>query len=86
MGLVAAAVLIGIVLVFYGNAVLAFIISVSMFITVSLSTVIGTIIPVIINKFKIDPAVASGPFITTINDTLGLLIYFSIATFFLEHL
>uniref|UniRef100_UPI0035A13719 magnesium transporter n=1 Tax=Jeotgalibaca porci TaxID=1868793 RepID=UPI0035A13719 len=37
-------------------------------------------IPVIIHKFKIDPAVASGPFITTINDALGLIIYFSIAT------
>lgn len=86
MGMVAAVVLIGIVFVFYGNAVLAFIISVSMFITVSVSTVIGTVIPVIINKFKIDPAVASGPFITTINDSLGLLIYFSIATILLEQL
>ena len=86
MGLVAAVVLIGIIFVFYGNAVLALIISLSMFITVSISTVIGTVIPVIINKFKIDPAVASGPFITTINDSIGLLIYFSIATFFLEHL
>ncbi|MCC5894636.1 MAG: magnesium transporter [Alkalibacterium sp.] len=86
MGLVAAVVLIGIVLVVYGNPVLAFIISVSMFITVSVSTVIGTVIPVIINKFKIDPAVASGPFITTINDSMGLLIYFSIATLLLERL
>ncbi|WP_373757999.1 magnesium transporter [Jeotgalibaca porci] len=51
-----------------------------MLLTLSLSNVVGAVIPVIIHKFKIDPAVASGPFITTINDALGLIIYFSIAT------
>lgn len=86
MGVVAAIVLVGIVTVVYGNPVLAFIISVSMFITVSVSTVIGAVIPVIITKFKIDPAVASGPFITTINDSLGLIIYFTIATMLIESL
>lgn len=86
IGIVAAIVLVAIVTIRYNNPVLAFIISVSMFFTVSVSTVIGTIIPVIITKFKIDPAVASGPFITTINDSLGLFIYFSIATLLLEFL
>lgn len=86
MGIVASIVIIGIIFVVYGNAVLALIISVSIFLTISMSTVIGAVIPVIINKFKIDPAVASGPFITTIADSLGLLIYFSIATLLLEHL
>ena len=41
---------------------------------------IGTIMPIIISKLNIDPAVASGPFITTLNDIIGLFIYFSIAT------
>lgn len=86
IGIIASVFLIGIVAVFYRNMVLAGIISVSMFFTISISTVIGTTIPTIINKFKIDPAVASGPFITTINDSLGLLIYFSIATLLLEFL
>lgn len=86
MGLIAGLVMIGIVVVIYGNPVLAFIIAVSMFITVSLATVIGTTIPTIINKFKIDPAVASGPFITTINDSLSLIIYFTIATMLIEFL
>ncbi|SFC15010.1 magnesium transporter [Alkalibacterium subtropicum] len=86
MGLIAGIVMIGIVVVVYGNPVLAFIIAVSMFITVSLATVIGTTIPTIINKFKIDPAVASGPFITTINDSLSLIIYFTIATMLIEFL
>ena len=86
MGIVASIVLVGMIIIMYGNVVLAMIISVSMFITISISTVIGTVIPSIITKFKIDPAVASGPFITTINDSLGLLIYFSIATLLLEFL
>lgn len=86
IGLVAAIVLIGVVLLIHQDIVLAFIISLSIFLTVSISTVIGATIPVIITKFNIDPAVASGPFITTINDSLGLLIYFTVATRLLEFL
>ena len=86
MGVVASVVLAVMITLFYSNFVLAMIISASMFITISLSTVIGAIIPSIITKFKIDPAVASGPFITTINDSLGLLIYFTIATTLIEFL
>ncbi|WP_410261682.1 magnesium transporter [Alkalibacterium sp.] len=86
MGLIAGIVMIAIVVVIYGNAVLAFIIAVSMFITVSMATVIGTTIPTIIDKFNIDPAIASGPFITTINDSLSLIIYFTIATMLIEFL
>ena len=66
--------------IFYQNIVLALIIAFSLFITLSLSTVVGAVIPFLINKLKIDPAIASGPFITTINDAMGLMIYFSIAT------
>ena len=38
----------------------------------------GTFIPLILNKYKIDPALATGPFITTTNDVIGLLLYFLI--------
>ncbi|MFC4816489.1 MULTISPECIES: magnesium transporter [unclassified Flavobacterium] len=54
-------------------------------VTVALISVIviaslnGTFIPIILNKYGIDPALATGPFITTSNDILGILIYFSIA-------
>ncbi|WP_136667596.1 magnesium transporter [Flavobacterium sp. H122] len=44
-----------------------------------LASLIGTFIPIILNKYGIDPALATGPFITTSNDILGILIYFSIA-------
>ncbi len=69
-----------------GGIMLAGIVGVSLFITLSLSTMVGATVPLIINKLKIDPAVASGPFITTINDIMGLIIFFSIATALLEYL
>ncbi|GMA47812.1 magnesium transporter [Tetragenococcus muriaticus] len=80
IGLAAAVVLFLVAILFYQNAVLAFIVSVSVLITISFSTVVGAIIPAIAVKLKVDPAVASGPFITTTNDALGLMIYFTIAT------
>ena len=43
------------------------------------AAVIGTFIPIFLDKRGVDPAVATGPFITTSNDVLGILIYFSIA-------
>ncbi|OIJ14593.1 magnesium transporter [Anaerobacillus arseniciselenatis] len=69
-----------------GGIMLAAIVGVSLFITLSLATMVGAIVPLIINKLKIDPAVASGPFITTINDIMGLIIFFSIATALLDYL
>ncbi|MFK7048396.1 magnesium transporter [Flavobacterium columnare] len=44
-----------------------------------IASLIGTFIPIILNKNGIDPALATGPFITTSNDILGILIYFTIA-------
>lgn len=64
---------------------LAFIISFSIFISISVSTLIGAVVPLIVNKLKIDPAIASGPFITTINDIIGLMVYFTIATALLPY-
>ncbi len=58
----------------------ALVIALSINVALIVSTVSGAVIPLIINLLKLDPAVASGPFITTINDILSLLIYFSLAT------
>lgn len=59
---------------------LGLVIGISLFCAITVAAVIGTFIPLLIIKLKIDPAVASGPFITTINDIEGLMIYFSIGT------
>nr|WP_308418053.1 magnesium transporter [Marinifilum fragile] len=42
--------------------------------------------PLMLNKMKVDPAVATGPFITTLNDIVGLFIYLSIGAYFLMSL
>lgn len=86
LGIFCAITLFIIVPIIYGSFWLAFIVGISLFLTLSIATIVGATVPLIINKLKIDPAVASGPFITTINDILGLLIYFSIATALLQYL
>lgn len=58
----------------------AFIVGISLLIAMTICSVIGSIIPIIFKKIKIDPAVASGPFITTINDVLAVVIYYGLAT------
>ncbi len=68
------------------SLILGMVIGVSLLCTLIIGTIAGTVIPLILNKLNVDPAVASGPLITTINDILSLLIYFGIATAFLSYL
>jgi magnesium transporter len=70
--------LIFVIAYFYGNAQLGFVVSISLFTVIIFAAIIGTLIPLILNHYKIDPALATGPFITTLNDVTGLFIYFSI--------
>ncbi len=58
---------------------LGYTVSVSLFAVIIIASLFGTTIPLLLNFFKIDPALATGPFITTANDILGLIIYFMIA-------
>jgi magnesium transporter len=54
-------------------------VSVSLLSVIIIASLIGTFVPITLNKYGIDPALATGPFITTSNDIFGILIYFSIA-------
>ena len=54
-------------------------ISISLVIVIIVAGIIGTFIPLFLDKRGIDPAIATGPFITTSNDIFGILIYFYIA-------
>ena len=65
-------------LVFSTTLELTLTVSTSLFSVILYASVFGTFIPLILNRFRIDPAVATGPFITTTNDILGLFIYFGI--------
>ncbi|WP_165820854.1 magnesium transporter [Pueribacillus theae] len=72
--------------IWQGNLYLGFVVGSSLLMTLILGTLAGTIIPIILYKIKLDPAVASGPLITTVNDIFSLVVYFSIATMFLSKL
>ena len=54
-------------------------VGISLISVIVIASLIGTFMPIMLNKFGIDPALATGPFITTSNDIFGILIYFSIA-------
>jgi len=54
-------------------------ISISLFVVIIVAGIVGTFIPLFLDKRGIDPAIATGPFITTSNDIFGILIYFMIA-------
>lgn len=60
---------------------LTYTVSISLFIVIIFASIFGTLIPLILNKVKIDPALATGPFITTMNDIMGLFIYFLMGRF-----
>ena len=53
-------------------------VSISLLIVIICASIFGTFIPLVLNRFKVDPALATGPFITTFNDIMGLIIYFLI--------
>ena len=59
---------------------LALTIGVSLVAVFTYAGLFGTFVPLILNKYEIDPALATGPFITTTNDIIGLLIYFLIGS------
>lgn len=66
-----------------GDARLAFVVSLTVFFVVIISKIIGGILPLVALSFKQDPAVMASPLITTISDSVSLLIYFSLATLLL---
>lgn len=59
--------------------------STALFIVMIFASIFGTIIPLALNKLKIDPALATGPFITTLNDIIGLFCYLSIGKMFFDY-
>ncbi|MDG0820065.1 magnesium transporter [Staphylococcus equorum] len=85
-GLICSILLFLIIIILYGQPILAVIVGASLTIAMTVGTLVGSMIPLVMDKLKIDPAVASGPFITTINDIVSMLIYFGLATSFMAYL
>lgn len=64
----------------HGHEVTTFAVSISLFCVVMFASVFGTFVPLTLEKLKIDPALATGPFISITNDIIGMLIYMSISS------
>lgn len=77
-GLLCSVILLIFNLIFNDDTALSLSVSLSLFAVIIFAAVFGTWIPLVLHKYKIDPALATGPFITTSNDIIGLLLYLSI--------
>ncbi|MGM0602334.1 MAG: magnesium transporter [Bacillota bacterium] len=86
MGMVISLSLFLITFFWHQNIVLAFVVGFSMFVTMITAITAGTSIPFVVDYFGADPAVAAGPFITTLIDISGLFIYFTMASLLMEKL
>lgn len=81
-GILLASVIFAYNMIFAQSMALTLTVSVALFSVIVFASIFGTFVPLLLNKFKIDPALATGPFITTSNDIIGLFIYFMIGRVF----
>ena len=83
-GIILAAILFIFIFYWRDNIEVALAISISLVAVIIVAGIVGTFTPLFLNKRGIDPAIATGPFITTSNDIFGILIYFMIAKIILQ--
>jgi magnesium transporter len=69
-------------LIFSDSFALTITVSVALLTVIMFASVFGTFVPLILHRFRIDPALATGPFITTVNDIMGIFIYLGIGRLF----
>lgn len=81
-GLICALVVLSYNIIFMNDYKTSFMVSISLLSVILFATIFGAFVPLMLHKFKIDPALATGPFITTANDILAMIIYFAIGTLF----
>ncbi|TDI08241.1 MAG: magnesium transporter [Acidobacteria bacterium] len=69
-----------------GSYVLGMVLGGAMIINVALAGVVATLVPLILRRMNVDPAIASGIFVTTFTDAVGFLSFLGLATYFLQYL
>ncbi len=69
-----------------GNVVFGLVIGTAMFLNLVIATISGYFVPVLLKKFKIDPALASAVFVTTVTDVLGFFFFLGLATLTINYL
>ncbi|MBI3604193.1 MAG: magnesium transporter [Nitrospirae bacterium] len=86
LGLACGLILTGVGWAWHDQGFLGMVVGVSLMIAFLVSTSMATIMPVVLRRIGVDPAVAAGPFVTTANDITGITIYLALATALIEHL
>ncbi len=86
IGLFCSSLIIIMIAIWKKSVALGLVVGLSLFFTLLIGTLVGALIPLFLDRLKIDPTVASGPLITTLNDVISLMVYFGLATFFLHQL
>ena len=66
------------------NLIVSMTIGGSMMLVIVVAALVGTFVPIVLDKRGVDPAIATGPFITTCNDILGIFLFFYLAKFVLD--
>ena len=85
-GVICGIVVVGLVYFWKSELLIGMLVGTAVASSIFVATLAGSFIPLLIHRMKIDPAVASGPFITTLNDIISILIYLGLATTFLTNL
>ena len=68
------------------QGILGVVVGTSLVMAFFVSTSMATVMPILLKRMKVDPAIAAGPFVTTVNDITGITIYLTLASIFLDHL
>jgi len=70
--------------IWHHSFILGLVVGIAMMVAMTVAASMGTLVPTFFRKIHVDPAIASGPFVTTSNDIVGILIYLATATIFLR--
>jgi magnesium transporter len=85
-GLVCAIFVVGLIFIWKQEFIIALLVGAAILVSIFVATISGSFIPLFMHRMKVDPAVASGPFITTLNDVISIIIYLGLATLFIGNL
>lgn len=85
-GLICAIFVVGLIFIWKHEFIIALLVGAAILVSIFVATISGSFIPLFMHRMKIDPAVASGPFITTLNDVISIIIYLGLATVFISSL
>jgi magnesium transporter len=80
-GIICSVIILGYNLIFGDSMALSITVSVALLSVIIIAGLFGTLVPLLLDRYKIDAALATGPFITTLNDILGLVVYFVIGRY-----